>query len=502
MKIRALLVLSAMCFVVSPVLADDVDDAVAVLKSDDFTAKQEACQRLGSLGGPKALKALIAAFQDDSSAIQEDAAEAIGAIGGAQAETAMLAELRGDSPVRGSAAAKALGAMKSRKAVLPLIAVLKKGFLWRENAAKSLALIGDLRAVDGLVAAIPASQSDQNDIAGRAAIAEALGELGEPRAAKGLVLLLGDENSTVRDAAGNALENVGWVAKTDREKMLVSLQMHDWDTLSSFGEKAIPVLILGLDSDTTSESARKMLVSFGDKAVNPLVSAIKQNNPQSPKTAAIEEALVEIGPASFSPLMALFKSSEWNDRATATIALGQMKDERAINAIAKFLVTEASSESTFIALDALRNMGDPGKEKLYAMLGGKDEAARLWVAFALGRMGEEVLPRVLEIGKASKDRDVRGACAWVLEMADTDEMQAASAELLGADPAQAAKDYEKLLKEGRAKDTWLLIAALERSGSTEIGTRFLNSGSRKLDDAARLWAAANGYRVTSSPWGF
>jgi len=201
-------------------------------------------------------------------------------------------------------------------------------------------------------------------------------------------------------------------------------------------------------------------------------------------------------------VMTLLKSTEWNDRAAAATTLGKMNDERAIGPLARFLATEGNVDSTFIALDALKNLGDPAKERLYAMLAGKDEAARLRAAFILGQMGEDVVPRVLETGKQSKDRDVRGACAWVLEMAHNDDMQAASAELLGADPEQAAKDYEKLVKQGRAKDAWLLIAALERSGSAEIGTRFLNSGSSKLDEAARLWARANGYRVTTSPWGF
>jgi HEAT repeat protein len=493
-------VVSAALLLSQPLFADELDDAIAALRSEEYPAKMEACATLGQIGGPKAQAALTAAFRDEMSMVQDDAAVALARIGGAGVEKLFIDSLAGDSFGRVRAAIRGLGEMKSRKAVKPLIAVLRKGFSYREEAARSLGKIGDPAAVDALAAAIPAARSESSDMLGLTAICEALAALGEPRAAKGIAPLLRDPDMQVRAAAGVALKTLGWVPVTEEERLSLALEQGDWDTLDAAGEKALPILLVSLDSERSRESAQKMIAGMSAAAVPLLIASMKTVPPRSERADGIAGAFAEIGQPAVEPLLAALKSVNEYTRSNAVKALGELKVESAAPLIARYIAAEHSQEATFIGTEAMRSIGEPGWAPVLALLGGKNEAARIWIAFTAGSMGEKGEARVAEIGRASRDRDVRGSCAWALEIMCTDTSGAAAAELLGADPEQAARGYEKLLKDN-VKNTWLLIAAMERTGDDDMVNRFLNSPNAKISEAAHLWARSHGYMILSLPGG-
>jgi HEAT repeat protein len=483
-----------------PLFADELDDAIAAMKSEDCLAMQAACKTLGDIGGPKAQSALTSAFRDQMGMVQDDAADALARIGGAAIEKLFIDSLQSDSFGTTRAAIRGLGAMKSRKAVKPLIAALKKGFSFRDEAARSLGLIGDPAAVDALMAAIPTARTEQPDPSGLEEICHALAVLGQPRAAKSLAPLLRDQEWRVRSSAWTALKTLDWSPSTDGEKLSAALAQGDWDALSAAGEKALPVLLVALDEEGSVESAQKLIAGLGSVALPPLVASMKDVRPDSDRARGVAGTFEAIGDPGVEPLLAALKSANSSTRSIAVMALGDLKVERAAPAIARFIAVERSEDATFIGLTALRKIGEPGRTPVLGLLEGKNEAARIWLAFTAGGLGPEVAPRIAEIGRASRDKDVRGSCAWALEIVDTDSSRAASAELLGTDPEQAAGDYEKLLKDP-AKNAWLLIAAMQRAGGQDMVNRFLNSSNAKIAQAAGLWARDHGYKIMMLPGG-
>lgn len=104
---------------IQPVFADEVDNMIVNLKNGDEEIREEAAQRLGQLGDPRAVPPLIQALRDEEDEVVEKAAEALGQIG-------------------------------SPEAVEPLLDVLDVHTLdWgiRVKTAKALEMIGDPRAL-------------------------------------------------------------------------------------------------------------------------------------------------------------------------------------------------------------------------------------------------------------------------------------------------------------------------------------------------------------------
>jgi len=68
--------------------------------------------------------------------------------------------------------------------------------------------------------------------------------------------------------------------------------------------------------------------------------------------------------------------------------------------------------------------------------------------------------------------------------------------------------YEDFIAKGIPGTEGVLIAALNKSGNLKMADDFLNCGNWGLEQAAREWAARNGYSVGSksggppNKWGF
>jgi HEAT repeat protein len=130
----------------------------ALIHPKDRSLAVPAAAALGEIRDPRAVPLLIAALGDKDWKLRAAAAEALGKIGdprAAQPLIAILVDSRWD--VR-SAAEEALEQLDAR-AVDPLVTALKDGGVLgasgvRGVAARTLGQIGDLRAVEPLVAAL------------------------------------------------------------------------------------------------------------------------------------------------------------------------------------------------------------------------------------------------------------------------------------------------------------------------------------------------------------
>lgn len=68
-----------------PAWADEVDDMIAELKNSEEDVREEAAERLGQLGDPRAVPPLIQALRDSEDDVVEKAAESLGQLGDADA---------------------------------------------------------------------------------------------------------------------------------------------------------------------------------------------------------------------------------------------------------------------------------------------------------------------------------------------------------------------------------------------------------------------------------
>jgi len=147
--------------------------------------------------------------------VRKAAAAALGRIGDVRAVEPLVAALQDEDDWVGGQAALALGSTGDPRAVSPLIAALREGQrLTRSAAADALGSIGDARAVGPLIDALGDSPADMY-------AAKALGEIGDARAVGPLISALEDGDRTLRAAGADALGRLGDARAVDALKRLL-----------------------------------------------------------------------------------------------------------------------------------------------------------------------------------------------------------------------------------------------------------------------------------------
>jgi HEAT repeat protein len=165
----------------------------------------------------------------------------------------------------------------------------------RRGAATTLGKIGDVLALEPLIALLRDGVGDV-----RQAAAEALGRVGNPRAIDPLVSVFADEHLYVRCTAEDALVNIGFRAcgrliAALRHRM-VDVRKHAAAALGRLRDfEAVEPLIMALRDVQVRERALEALIQIGEAAIDPLVAALQNRNPDVRKLAA--GALGRIGDA-------------------------------------------------------------------------------------------------------------------------------------------------------------------------------------------------------------
>lgn len=158
----------------------------------------------------------------------------------------------------------------------------------------------------------------------------AIAEFG-PEAApalNGLLATLKDKDALVREAAALAILGIGPAAKKSIPELALLLSDDSKKTrdvavmaLAVFGSDSVPVLIKSLESpdQRISSAAAESLARIGGPALDQLVVVLKKGGPGSENAST---ALSAIGKASVPPLISLLKDSnpEISKRASDTLA--------------------------------------------------------------------------------------------------------------------------------------------------------------------------------------
>ncbi len=183
-----------------------VDRFLKALRSKDRSERVAAVEALGELADPTTVTDLVFMLHDLVPEIRVQAAAALAHIGDPVAVKSLLASMEHQDEWNAQRIADALYAF-GREAVPEMSRYLQSTGRYRPLIARTLGLIGDIRAEAALIQALSSADVDL-----RMRAAAALGRAGTPRAVPSLLELLGDTQWEVRAQAASALGR-----RTDRQ---------------------------------------------------------------------------------------------------------------------------------------------------------------------------------------------------------------------------------------------------------------------------------------------
>jgi HEAT repeat protein len=492
--------------------AEETEAAAAVLHAEASTDEQAAaaCEALGKIGGVKAEKVLLDylsghADTDFSRPETRDAlAAALSRIGGAKVEERLLRLL---ASVKGYweenwliVSARVLASMRSTKAVTPLASCLRRGDApfsdeGRAAVADALAEIGDRSAADRIAAALaPSARPEGTTDISLVPLVRSLGRLGSHGHVSALLPLLKGPGAEVRAAALDALTLLAWTPSTPEEAMWASLARRDWAALASRGQKALPALLVACGDFQPAPEGEALLLKLGQPAIAALIAAAADAAATDERCGNLASLLGKFGPAAWQPLVTALSSRNRRVRDTAVEALGYLHDPRAIPLFVGYLVTERSHRAAQSAAAALVPFASAGGEALLPLLSGDDPVIRYWAAFALRSGVDASEGRLIEMGRTSRNTEVRGACGWVLAGMSTRSAREAGINLLGSDPSTATR-----AELDRTGSIWFILAAISLAREKDLPESYLDSKDERLRSAAELWARDHGYMITVMP---
>ena len=240
--------------------------------------------------------------------------------------------------------------------------------------------------------------------------AEALGEIGDILAIEPLITAL----------THNELSGVRWKAA---------------EALSKIGAPAVDALVGALRhiDDDVRWKAAIALGEIGDqRAIGPLISLLCDEDRFVKSRAAY--ALGLIGEPAVEPLIFALREGDGNLRWGAAIALGKIRDPRAIDPLIRALADKYENVRAESA-KSLAAIGKPALGQLVRFLQNSDRSVRIEVVTALGEL---------------KDTDAIQPLMQILETADEDE-RVEIADALDAILITAVEPLSRRLRKGNAQ---------------------------------------------------
>ena len=272
-------------------------------------------------------------------------------------------------------AGEALGRMGDEQAVEPFIKALGDEY-WsvRKQAAIALGKFGDERAVEALIKTL---WDDDWGVCGD--VAEALGKIGDKRAVGPLIKAVKDDDWQVRSRIYGGGGN---------RQIAV-------DALGKIGDvQAVELLIKVLEDDLVSSAAACALGKIGDeRAIEPLKKAGAEGRDRATQAGIHTSWVMRDVDALINVLNnGKLEEEKFYERMTATKALGDIGDTRAVEPLIKTLRDNRESSLRGYAAEALGKIRDERalEPLIEALIWNEDgRIGREYVAVALGQFGDK-----------------------------------------------------------------------------------------------------------------
>ena len=309
----------------------DIQAAVEALRTGEEARRRQVVDELGSARRPEAVPPLLMAVADESWPVRQAAAEHLAAFDPETVLPALESALRDDEDAGARNAAMEIYVKMGTAVVPPLLALLGDADEEVRNfAAVMLGSLRDARAVMPLVAALRSEAWLQYPAI------TALGEIGDPRATQALLELMDDEL-----LRGPVMEALGRLAGREALPHLVP-RLYDAD--AALRNIAIQAVV-----------AIEQRATAGGDSLDPEVQA-----------ALRREDLVD-------HLIATLGDDEPQNRRTAAITLGWLKEPRAVRPLVERLSEPALQE---YVTHALVSIGFRDEEAYRYGLGHPDDTVR------------------------------------------------------------------------------------------------------------------------------
>jgi HEAT repeat protein len=304
---RAGALLAALCcLLLSPApgrAQEDLDALLKRLPAETPFGRYKVIERIGDLGTPAAIRALVAFFPDEE--LRWMAVRQVSQLKAA-AVPALLEALRAPGADTVRFAAYTLGEIRAAAAVPALVPLLSSPDTEiRQHAAYALGMIRDKAAIDALIGAL----KDADPVV-RGYAATALGEIGDPRAKQALLEALRAEDASMVNMAA---------------------------ALYTLGSPEVVGILIGKLRDPSPNNRLYAIYALGKisdpEMVRPLVDVL--DSEEIGWLAA--KALVNIGPPALQPLLEALFSENRTVRLYATYALGEIRDPKGARGVLKML---------------------------------------------------------------------------------------------------------------------------------------------------------------------
>ncbi|MEQ8176011.1 MAG: HEAT repeat domain-containing protein [Syntrophomonadaceae bacterium] len=309
----------------------------------------------------------------------------------------LIKALNDSEPSIGIAAAEALGNIGDPRAVAPLITSLQnKGYLMR-HAAEALGKIGDPQAIEPLIAVL--------DVDRPKVFADALENIAVPT----------DPAVQARYfIAISKWEKVASLGEVAIEPLVASIKRHPGPATKALAKigtsRAIDVLIAALKAKDSKVyiAAAAALAEIGEEILEPLITALRDNNDNNMAHNAAVDTFVKIGEPAIEPLINALNYGNWGLSRCASEALGKIGDARAVEPLISTLKRDPDNIKAVIAL---QEIGDRrAVDTLIQIFNNKaiyDTAYSVesWldIAYSLGKLGGDSATDALINWKCNKD---------------------------------------------------------------------------------------------------
>ena len=462
--------------------------------------------------------ALISSLAEGKS-IEEDVEKLINI--GESAVEPLIEALKDPQESMRKRAAYVLGEIGDTRAVDPLIEAFQLGTI-DGYALDAIRKIGDPRAVE--VAVITLVEEDQYDTIAEKIISDLGTQSAEP-----WIDLLENSNPEVRIKAVQILwldyVNEDLVGdKTLLIEALLRMQIQ-WDgsietedelhfsrgVIEAMGSTAISPLIAlleGEDEHLRFPAAYALGRIGGPEAAEALVSALANSDYMTSLAGfwglnqwqwgvESEATLVSLD-RGFNNLVAHMQNPDLKEyeRADAVKLIAKVDDPRSVQVLMDALDNDDPENPVSAIVYALGELGDPVAIPLLTEL-LNDESGKIQVAAltALGMIGGEHVLDLLIDALQDKDSEVRQAALSSLNKMDDEDLAPLLDAIETGDLEMIARAYRFFISRGQSGWERYLMDALIAYGDVGMAGVFLNSGHAPLEDAARRWAAENGYTI-------
>ena len=455
---------------------DSANSLLTLLDDPEEAVRNSSAVALGKLKNRAAVNPLIKSLWDGSQKVRISSCTALGNIGDKKAVNHLVTRLGESSNKARNAAGAALvklgmdelagaylGTLSGNQdSLIKLIELNSEGkfnFIplltnclkdpdpnYRKNALLALGKLGDINSIPDIIYFI----HDEN-LNVRSAACVALGDLGESAVTNHLVSALEDGGSLVRESAAIAmgkLDNnnskinstliniLGDPSPEVRIAAAQSLGKHGEQELADAFTKALtgnmeaiytlkrlsesgdnrflPSMINCLKNPST-EISKFACITLGKighpDSIIPLVDCLGSENPDIADSAV--DALVETGEESVEPVIESLNSPDFHVRENAAIALGKLKDKRALEPLLK-AINDPIPGVCKACCFALGELGEP--KAFEPLIKRLDDYSEIKAAAcnALGSLGDHRAIPFLIDQLGDFDPNVRNAAAYAL----------------------------------------------------------------------------------------